>query len=84
MASPNRPERLPPPAEHHTVMIAAAEMSRMALMICTPGRALHPADEDIGDHDGADDGDDEVLRGVARDTEGSADEGAGASHLARR
>ena len=46
-----------------------------------PGRATHAADEDVGDHHDADDGDDEVLRALTLDAEQERDEATGAGHL---
>jgi hypothetical protein len=46
-----------------------------------PGRALHAADENVDDHEDADDGDDAVLAGVALDAEQQVHQGARAGHL---
>ena len=46
-----------------------------------PGGAAHAADQHVGDHHGADDGDDDGLPGLAGDVEQQGDEAACAGHL---
>ena len=49
-----------------------------------PGGALHPADEHVGDHDAADERDDEVLRRLALDAEEQRDQATGTGHLGQQ
>jgi hypothetical protein len=49
-----------------------------------PRGALHPADEDIGDHQHSDDRNDETLTDIARDVEQQGHQSAGARHLGQQ
>jgi hypothetical protein len=85
MASSKRPERLKPyftPTQ--TVMTMAPMMSRLGLDDLHPGGALHAADEDVDDHQRADDRDDDALAGAVGDAEQQGDQATGAGHLGQQ
>ena len=65
------------PDRHH----GGADDQQHGLDDLHPGRAPHAADEHVGDHDDADDRDDERLPGLGRDVQQQRDEAARARHL---
>jgi hypothetical protein len=75
-ASPSTADRLNP--DRHD---PGARDEQDGLDDLHPGGAAHAADQHVGDHHGADDGDDDGLPGLAGDVEQQGDEAPGAGHL---
>ncbi len=71
-------------AEHHQGDDRGARDEQQRLDDLHPGGALHPADEHVGDHDAADEHDDEVLRHLALDAEEQRDQATRTGHLGQQ